>query len=260
MRAPVSSQTHLVLIPSYNTGAKLEETVRAARAVWAPVLVVIDGSTDGSAEAVLRLAADDPALQVLVRGRNGGKGAAVLDGLRAAEASGFSHVLTLDADGQHPARLIPDFMAASRSNPGALILGLPVFDATAPWIRLFGRRIANWWCDLETLWGGIGDSLFGFRVYPAQALRALMEETRFMRGFDFEPEAAIRLCWRGHSLVNLPAPVRYFKREEGGVSHFHYGRDNLLLVFMYFRLFGEFLMRLPGLVAARRFLLFPEPS
>ena len=246
------SSTHLVLIPSYNTGPKLEETIRAARGVWTPVLVVIDGSTDGSAQTALRLAADDPGLRVLIRPRNGGKGRAVLDGLREAEAQGFSHVLTLDADGQHPVGLIPDFMAASRANPRALVLGLPVFDATAPRIRLFGRRIANWWSNLETLRGGIGDCLCGFRVYPIAALRRIMDGTRFMRGFDFEPEAAIRFSWQGHPLINLPAPIRYFTAEEGGVSHFHYGRDNLLLAFMYVRLFAEFLPRLPMLIAARK--------
>jgi glycosyltransferase involved in cell wall biosynthesis len=249
---PVPSHTHLVLIPSYNTGAKLEETIRAARAVWAPVWVVIDGSTDGSQAAALALAETDPALRVLVRPRNGGKGAALLDGVKHAEAEGFSHVLTLDADGQHPTALIPHFMTASRAHPDALILGLPVFDETAPLIRLAGRRIANWWCNLETLWSGIGDCLCGFRVYPIAPLRRVMGATRFMRGFDFEPEAAIRLGWNGHPLINLPAPIRYFAPAEGGVSHFRYGRDNALLAFMYARLFGVFLLRLPGLLARRK--------
>jgi glycosyltransferase involved in cell wall biosynthesis len=248
------SPSHLVLIPSFNTGPSLAQTVRAARAVWAPVWIVIDGSTDDSAEAALSLAAADPALRVIRRARNGGKGQAVLDGLREAEASGFSHVLTLDADGQHPAGLIPDFMAASQGRPEALILGLPVFDETAPWVRLFGRRIANWWADLETLGHGIGDCLCGFRVYPIAPLRRAMEGTRFMRGFDFEPEAAIRLSWSGYPLLNLPAPIRYFSADEGGVSHFRYGRDNLLLALMYMRLFAGFVRRLPRLISMRRAL------
>ena len=238
------SASHIVLIPSFNTGARLAETIRAARAAWSPVVVVIDGSTDGSAETALGLAETDPCLTVLVRRRNGGKGRAVLDGLRAAEARGFTHVLTLDADGQHPTDLIPGFMAASAANPEALILGLPVFDDSAPRIRLFGRRIANLCSNLVTLWSGIGDTLCGFRVYPLAPLRRTMEQTRFMRGFDFDPEAAIRLAWEGYGVINLPAPVRYFGAEEGGVSHFRYGRDNLLLTFMYARLFGGFVRHL----------------
>ena len=78
------STTHLVLMPSYNTGAKLFETVRAARRHWTPVWVVVDGSTDGTGEALRRLAERDPGLRVLVLERNGGKGAAVLHGLAAA--------------------------------------------------------------------------------------------------------------------------------------------------------------------------------
>src|SRR5687768_512939 len=94
--------TRLVLIPSYNTGPKLLETVREARSAWAPVWVVLDGSTDGSG-ALLRAAfVEDHALRVLELAENGGKGAAVLHGLRIAEEAGFTHVLTMDADGQHP--------------------------------------------------------------------------------------------------------------------------------------------------------------
>ena len=68
------SKTHLVLIPSYNPGDKGVETVRAARQFWAPVWVVIDGSTDGSAEQLQALGDSDPCLRVFVRARNGGKG------------------------------------------------------------------------------------------------------------------------------------------------------------------------------------------
>jgi len=97
----------------------------------------------------------------------------------------------------------------------------------------------------------VGDSLYGFRVYPIAPLRALMTKQPWMRRFDFDPEAAVRLCWGGVEPINLDAPVRYFKREEGGVSHFHYGRDNLVLSWMHLRLLLEFILRLP-LLAARR--------
>ncbi len=138
-------------------------------------------------------------------------------------------------------------MAASLQVPGAMILGVPVFAADAPALRRQGRRISNWWANLETLWAGIGDSLFGFRVYPVAELRAVMEAHRWMRRFDFDPEAAVRLCWRGVPLVNLPAPVRYLRACEGGVSHFRYGRDNALLTWMHIRLMLGFLPRLPYL-------------
>jgi glycosyltransferase involved in cell wall biosynthesis len=245
------SATHLVLIPSYNTGPKVLETVLEARRFWKPVLVVVDGSTDGTAEALTGLAVNDPSLRVLVRARNGGKGAAVLDGVRAAAAQGFTHVLTMDADGQHSAAAIPEFMALSRRHPKAMITGVPRFDCSAPRLRVVGRQVSNAWAHLETLWIGIGDSLFGFRVYPVTKLRSLMEGTRWMRRFDFDPEALVRLSWRGVPAIARPVPVRYFRPEEGGVSHFRYARDNALLTWMHTRLMLGFLARLPLLLLRR---------
>jgi len=248
----VRSTTHLVLIPSYNPGKKVYETVEAARAQWEPVWVVVDGSTDDTAAGLQERARSDPGLRVLVRQRNGGKGAAVLDGMLEAGSCGFTHVLTMDSDGQHPADRIPAFMSASVANPAAMVLGEPVFDASAPSLRVRGRKVSNWWANLETLWAGIHDSLFGFRVYPIEPLVREMQARRWMRRFDFDVEAVVRLSWQGLPAVNLPAAVRYFRPEEGGVSHFNYWRDNVLLSSMHARLFGGFILRLP-LLLARRF-------
>lgn len=246
-----ASATHLVLIPSYNPGVKVDETVRGALAQWAPVWVVVDGSTDGSAARLQAMAEGDDRLRVLVLPRNVGKGAAVLHGIELAAAQGFTHALTMDSDGQHPAHLIPDFMAASQAQPAAMVLGVPVFAADAPRLRVNGRKVSNGWADLETLWAGIGDSLFGFRVYPIAPLREVMAGQRWMRRFDFDPEAVVRMCWRGVKPINLPATVRYFRPDEGGVSHFNYLRDNLLLSWMHGRLLLGFLLRLPLLVVRR---------
>ncbi|HEY6451863.1 MAG TPA: glycosyltransferase family 2 protein [Steroidobacteraceae bacterium] len=248
---PAPSTTHLVLIPSYDPGSRVYETVRAARAQWTPVWIVVDGSRDGSAAQLARMAAQDPGLRVLVLPRNGGKGAAVLHGARAAQRAGFTHALTMDSDGQHPAELIGQFMAASIAEPQVLILGEPRFDASAPAVRVQGRKICNWWTHLWTLRAGIHDSLFGFRVYPLAPLVRVMRHQPWMRRFDFDAEAAVRLCWLGLAPRNLPAPVRYFRPEEGGVSHFNYWRDNALLIFMHTRLLFEFLGRLPWLLYRR---------
>ena len=245
------SGTHLVIIPSFDTGPRVYETVREARRQWAPVWVVVDGSTDGTAEGLQRMAAEDPQLQVIVLPVNSGKGSAVFAGLQAAQAAGFSHALAMDSDGQHPADLIPAFMRASQERPDAMILGRPVFDASAPLLRVRGRRVSNGWTNLETLGAGIGDSLFGFRVYPVDQLVAVMRRQPWMRRFDFDTEAVVRLAWRGVAPVNHDAPVKYLRPEEGGVSHFNYLRDNALLTWMHTRLMLEFLLRLPLLVLRR---------
>lgn len=251
-RVQAASLTHLVLIPSYNPGPMVVPTVLAARAHWNPVWVVIDGSTDGSPELLRQLAAEDPGLRVLALEHNCGKGAALLHGVRLAHAAGFTHALTMDSDGQHPPLAIGHFMAQSQAHPAALILGEPQFDASAPALRVRGRRICNWWVNLETLWSGIHDSLFGFRVYPLAPLLALMCRRRWMRRFDFDAESAVRLCWQGLPLRNLPAPVRYLRAEEGGVSHFHYWRDNALLSWMHLRLLLGAPWHWPALLWRRR--------
>ena len=245
------SATHAVVIPSYNTGPKVYETVRAARAEWAPVWVVVDGSTDGTADGLRQMAAQDPQLHLIVLPENRGKGAAVLAALEAARAQGYTHALTMDSDGQHPAALIRHFMETSLTHIDAMVLGQPVFDASAPLLRVRGRRVSNAWTNLETLGAGIADSLYGFRVYPIAELMTVMQQQPWMRRFDFDTEAVVRLAWLGIAPVNLPAPVKYLSAEEGGVSHFNYLRDNALLTWMHTRLVLEFVLRLPALLARR---------
>ena len=243
--------THAVLIPSYNTGATVYATVAAARARWPRVWVVVDGSTDGTAQGLLRLAEQDAGLRVSVLQSNQGKGAAVMHGLLQMQQTGLTHALTMDADGQHPADLIPAFMQASLARPETMVLGRPVFDASAPLLRVRGRRVSNAWTQLETLGAGVGDSLYGFRVYPIAPLLQIMQSQPWMRRFDFDPEVVVRLAWRGVKPVNLDAPVKYLSAAEGGISHFRYGRDNLLLTWMHARLMVEFVLRLPLLLWRR---------
>jgi glycosyltransferase involved in cell wall biosynthesis len=238
------------VIPTYNAGRLLSETVRQALAEWAPVWVVVDGSTDGSPDDLDKLAASDERLTVIDRGRNGGKGAAVLDALRHADRMGFTHVLVMDSDGQHPPDRIATLMAMSAAHPNAMVLGRPIFGADAPAARIYFRRVSNFLANVETFWCGIGDALFGFRVYPVRPLLDAMTRTRWMRRFDFDPEAAIRLSWVGIRPVNVDVPVRYLPADQGGVSHFHYVRDNLLLTWMNLRLVCGQLRRLPARMRA----------
>ena len=243
------SRSHLVLIPSYNSGTLLAVTVREALARWDDVWVIIDGSTDGSA-APLRTFEGSPGLRIVVRPCNGGKGAAVLTGAREALAAGFTHALVMDADGQHPADRIGDFMRASAEAPGALICGRPLFGPEAPRVRLYGRRLSVGLVRLETAGAGAEDPLFGFRVYPLEPLVRGLGEIRGGRRYEFDPEMAVRLAWAGVPALNLPAKCRYLGRTEGGISHFRYLRDNLRMASMHVRLllallFGQPRVRIP---------------
>ena len=247
------SPSHLVILPTYNTGPRLRDVVVEVLRVWQPVLVVVDGSTDGSERALLELAKAEPSLTVLILPVNAGKGAAVLAGARAATARGFTHALVMDADGQHPAGSIGEFMAASQLQPDAMVLGRPIFPDNIPAERLHGRKLSVGLVHLELLGAGVADPLFGFRVYPLAPLIAVLGPRRGGRRYDFDTEAAVRLVWAGVPPVNLAAPVRYFSRAEGGVSHFHYLRDNVTLVWMHTRLIVELLCwRWPALLRHRR--------
>ncbi|MGA3006614.1 MAG: glycosyltransferase family 2 protein [Opitutaceae bacterium] len=247
-----SPGTHLILIPSYNTGSRLLLTIEEALEQWQPVWVVVDGSTDGSDAPARELAALDSRLRVITREKRGGKGNAIFTGLAAALAAGYTHVLTMDADGQHSPTHIGPFMQASQKNPGALVAGAPLFGPDAPATRRHGRKLSIALVRLETLGPAIADPLFGFRVYPAAPLARALLTTNTARGFDFDPEMAVRLVWAGVPVVNLPAPCRYFTRAQGGVSHFRYVRDNVKMVWLHFRLLTQLLVRWPAVRRARR--------
>lgn len=232
----------IVLVPSYNSGTLLCRTVRAVLAVWADVVVVIDGSTDGSGQAVEGMVATYAGLHVLHLPHNGGKGGAVLHGAEWALQQGYTHVLTMDADGQHPVAAVQDFVEAARRAPQAMVLGVPMFGPDAPALRVWGRKLSNILVQMETQ-GAVRDGLFGFRVYPAQQMVSVLRESRFMRGFDFDPEVAVRMVWRGVRTLNKPASVQYFDAAQGGISHFHYVRDNVRLIFMHLRLLCAWTLR-----------------
>jgi glycosyltransferase involved in cell wall biosynthesis len=226
--------THLVLIPAFNPGRLLAETVAGALSNWSDVWVVVDGSTDGSHDALL--SGGPPGLKVIVCPKNGGKGSAVLAGAREALTAGFTHALVMDADGQHPAGRIGEFMATSMRDPAALVCGRPVFGPEAPRARLYGRKISVGLVRLETSGRGAADPLFGFRVYPLGPLVSVLENTSGARRYDFDPEVAVRLAWAGTPAINLDAACVYVGSGQGGVSHFRYLRDNLGMIAMHTRL------------------------
>lgn len=251
-RDPEIHRTHCVIVPSYNSGQILAQTVRDLVDVWQPVIVVIDGSTDGSERELRELTRGKSGLEVLVSKSNEGKGAAVLAGLQGAAARGMTHAAVFDSDGQHLASEVPRFMRASLAHPEAMILGVPVFGGDAPSLRVTGRRVGNWWANMETWWGGIDDSLFGFRVYPVEPSLRILRRIRGGRRFDFDTQLAVRLYWAGVRPLNLPTPVLYPRRETGGVSHFRYARDNFLLARVHSFLFLQSLTMIPRLYRYKR--------
>ena len=225
-----------VLIPIFDHGRTIGAVVEAVAGFGLPVLVVDDGSGPETRAELARLRERFPDVELIHHPRNQGRGAALRTGYRAALARGFSHAVQLDADGQHDAGDLPRFLEAARANPDALVLGVPVFDESAPWLRLQGRKLSQGIVWLETLSFAVRDPLCGFRCLPLAPTCAALESTRTGDRMDFDPEIVVRLVRSGVPVVSVPTTIRYFA---DGVSHFRMVEDNLRIAWAYLRLAGE---------------------
>ncbi len=237
-----------VIVPVYNHGATVGATVAALANHGLPIYLVDDGSDAATAMVLDHLAASVALVRLVRRDVNGGKGAAVMSGMRAAYAGGCSHALQVDADGQHTLDDVPGFLAAAEAAPQALICGVPEYDASIPRGRLYGRYATHVWVWIETCSFAIKDSMCGFRVYPLAATQILIDQVRLGTRMDFDIEVLVRLFWRGVRIINRPTRVIYPK---GGVSHFRVLRDNLAISWLHTRLVFGMLWRLPLLLARR---------
>ncbi len=220
------------VIPTYDNPATVRGVVERVREHLTDIVVVDDGSGAAGRAAVDAIGSAGLA-RVERRARNGGKGAAVKTGFAAAQRLGATHVLQVDADGQHDLADIPRFLAEARAHPGALILGRPVFDATQPRARAFARQLSIFWVAVETRSDAIADPQCGFRVYPLAAALAADARGDHM---EFDLELPVRMVWAGIPVRNLPTRVRYLSKEEGGVSHFHVLRDTARISWLHIRL------------------------
>jgi glycosyltransferase involved in cell wall biosynthesis len=237
MAGPPPASCPVVIIPAYNAGTGLGGVVRDALDCGYPVLLVDDGSDDGSTVTLSSPPAGDRNLTILHRPVNGGKGAAVLTGFDHAAPRGFTHAAVFDADGQHDPADLSRLLAASAAHPEAMIMGEPTFGPDAPGLRIFGHHVADFFARLETRRADFGDSLFGLRVYPLPAARQILHAIRGGRGFDFDTQLAVRLVQAGLPFLTIPVTVRYPPSPHP--SHFRYLRDNLLLIRTHARLLGR---------------------
>jgi glycosyltransferase involved in cell wall biosynthesis len=236
------------VIPVFDHERTIARVVEAVRASGLPCLLVDDGSSPPCARELDRLAREVPEVRLLRLPENRGKGCAVIAGFRAAAASGHTHALQIDADGQHALGDIPAFVAESRAHPDALVCGRPLFDASMPAVRRYGRYLTHALVWLETLSFDIPDSLCGFRIYPLEAVIELLRDEPVGARMDFDVEILVRLYWRRVPLRWVPTRVVY---PLDGVSHFRLLRDNVRMVLLQLRLLGGWLARLPWLIARK---------
>ena len=231
------------LIPIFDHPATIEKVVSGLPPDL-PCLIVDDGSTEPTRDALERVIATRANVRVVRRARNGGKGAALKTGYEAARARGYTHVVQLDADGQHNTNDVPRFVAAMRAHPDALVLGVPEFDASAPLARIYARQISRGLVWLACLSRVVPDPLCGFRGIPLAPVLAVLAAARTGDWMDFEPEIAVRLVWHGTPVATVPTRVIY---PPDGISHFSIARDYPRLASLYVRLVGGMLWRAPEL-------------
>jgi predicted LPLAT superfamily acyltransferase len=233
------------VIPDHNHAAHIGGVIDALSAHAAPIYLVDDGSDDPTARVLADLAARQPLVRLHRLENNQGKGGAVMHGMRLAHADGFTHALQIDADGQHDLADVPRFLAACQEAPDAVICGVPIYDASVPRSRLYGRRITDFWVRIETLSGRIEDAMCGFRVYPLAPCIALFDRRRIGPRMEFDIEILVRLAWQGVGIRNLRTRVIY---PPAGSSNFRMLRDNLRISWLHTRLFFGMLRHLPRLL------------
>jgi glycosyltransferase involved in cell wall biosynthesis len=238
-----------VLIPCYDHGSTVSRVVEALAPTGLPCLIVDDGSARPTRDVLEALAKRLPFVELLRFDENRGKGAALEAGFRAAAARGWQAVVQLDADGQHDPADVPRFVRALEETPGALVLGVPVFDASVPRARLYARQLSRVLVWAACLSRVVPDPLCGFRAVPLAPTLAVLDRVATGRRMDFEPELAVRLVWAGVPVVTLPTRVVYLP---GGLSHFSFRRDYPLLARLYLRLLGGMLLRAPALLRRQR--------
>ncbi|WP_312326045.1 glycosyltransferase family 2 protein [Stenotrophomonas sp.] len=240
----------LVVIPVYDHEHAIGAVVQGVLASGLPCLLVDDGSHAACAATLQALADAQPEQVALLRlASNQGKGGAMLAGFAEAARRGYTHVLQIDADGQHEPGDIPRFQALARQHPHAVICGTPAYDESVPKARLYGRYATHIWVWINTLSLQIRDSMCGFRVYPLAPVIRLVGEETIGRRMDFDSEILVRLFWREVQVISVPTRVTY---PSDGVSHFDVWRDNVRISRMHTRLFFGMLARAPRLLWRRR--------
>ena len=237
MSGELHSVKPLCAIPVYNNAGTLPRLVAQCLGQMTDVLVVDDGSTDADLAALLA----GTGATVLRHAQNQGKGAALRTALSFARGHGFTHLITLDADGQHAPADLPLFLEALRRAPQALVVGVRDFSVPhVPPSSQFGRAFSNFWIALET---GVvcADTQCGYRAYPVELVSQLRLSARH---YDFEIEVMARAFWAGLPLAEVPVTTWYAPQGER-VTHFHKGWDNLRITHTHVKL------------VARRLCLWP---
>ena len=237
------------VIPVYRHGSTLEAVVKSLLSYDFPIIVVDDGNDEENRAYISEVANKYPLVTVVTRKKNGGKGCAMIDGIRKAYEMGLTHILQLDSDGQHDSGKADRFFELSKQNPEAIICGCPEYDENAPKSRVNGRKFANGWIHIVTLSCEIKDAMIGFRIYPVEPVIKMLKHTLYIDGrMGFDIEILVKMFWRGVRIISEPVKVFY---PADGISNYHYFRDTARLSSVYARLCIGLIFHAPILICRK---------
>jgi len=237
-----------VVIPTYRHVSRLPEILQAISDIGLPCIVVDDGNSAELQANISSICDKFETVDYVRRDQNGGKGMAVKDGFTAAAAKNWSHVVQVDADGQHDLDALANIIALAEKHPQKVICAVPVYDASIPKSRKIGREITHFWVRLETFGNEISDSMCGFRAYPLTDAMHIIENEFIGARMDFDTEILVQLNWRGLRTVEHPVKVTY---PEENISNFRMLQDNVRISLMHTRLFLQAPIRVPIRMARR---------
>ena len=236
------------LIPVYRHGKTACLLTERLAAFGLPIIMIDDGNDAQTRSALAECAAQTPQVVLIRLEKNTGKGGAVTAGLKKAGELGLTHVLQIDADGQHDCTRAAFFLEESAKHPDNIICGYPEFDETAPRSRVTGRKISTFWAAVTTLSPELKDVMCGFRVYPVEPSLRITRLSFIDRRMGFDAEILVRLYWKKVFPVFHPVKVSY---PSDGISNFRMVRDNIVISWTFCRLSVGMLIRLPLLAAIR---------
>lgn len=207
-----------VIIPVYNNATTIVSVVEEVYSYCPNVIVVLDGCTDATAGNLKQCKYPFVAVSYT---KNRGKGYALVKGFDEAKKRGFTHAITIDADGQHFPDDIPLIVEHSKNNPNAFIVGnRNLNEKNMPRGNSFANKFSNFWFRLQT-GVDLSDTQSGFRLYPLQRLHGL----RFITPrYEAELELLVYAAWKGEEIISVPVRVYYPPAEER-VSHFRPFKD-----------------------------------
>lgn len=234
------------VIPVYRHGAALADVIKELERYDFPIIAVDDGNDEENKELIKKAVENGRNAVLVVREKNGGKGAAVSSGVLKAAEMGLTHVFQLDSDGQHDTSKIPRFLELSKEYPDSVICGCPEYDKNAPQSRVKGREFANMWIHIVTLSRSIKDAMVGFRIYPVEKVVKVLQRTFYInKRMGFDIEILVRLFWANVPIISEPVKISYPK---DGISNFRMFWDNAGISETYTRLYLGMIPRLPLII------------